>query len=200
MDIVPNDIKYTILLELSFHDIMQLCSVNQDFNNICNNFDFWVYKINYDFYTNFSKSELLNFNTQQWQSEYYDINFSLDPKVFDTSFHAKIEQLYKILMIINGLVHDKIDYIHKHEDIYIDLMKNEVYLPAEIKSNIHITPGNHDIEIAYNDDYVIYYPIDDDLYNNKIYNSNFDEIYLMLFRVLFLNPDGIDYIEYDDNY
>jgi hypothetical protein len=46
-----NDTNFNILLHLSYNDILQLCQVNKNINNICLDAHFWKVKYFKDFYS-----------------------------------------------------------------------------------------------------------------------------------------------------
>lgn len=190
---VPNDAMYNILLNLNFREIMGLCPTDKNIYYICNSIDFWVYKINYDFNVNFSRSELLNFNYKKWLLEYYNIFMDINPTITNKSFYKKIINIYDIFIIIANLVDKNMKDIATYDTMYINLIDNKEiveYLPNDIKSNINVNIDNNVLQIDYDDDYVIYYPIDNNVYNMQLYDSNYNEIYLMLFRFLVYNPEG----------
>lgn len=189
---LPKDATYNIMIHLDFKEIMILCTTHENYYNICHDMNFWVYKINYDFGTNFSKKDFVTLNGKKWMGEHYDMDVDsvIDPKASNTSFYNRIKSIYIAFKRIKSIIIDIMNEINDYDGYRINLINYDVipYLPNKIKSTIYVNNNNNMIEFDYTDEYVIYYPVDDDVYNNQTYESSENEIYSMLFKIILYNP------------
>lgn len=178
---LTQDAKYSILLHLDFKQIMNLGTTNKSYNHISNDINFWVYKINYDFDTNFSKNKIINFDGSKWLEDYYDDDIT---NITKSSYH-KIKFIYKALRKIQDIVNEMMEIVI-HEAYYADKTIMP-FLPAEVKSAI---VSEEHLQFTYDGKFfLIHYSIDDDPYNMLTYTIEENELYRLFFRYVLNNPE-----------
>lgn len=177
---LTQDTKYNVLLYLDFKQIMKLGTIDKNYNYISNDINFWVYKINYDFDTNLSKKEILDFDGGKWLEDYYDDDITNITKQYN-----KIALIYEALKIIQDIVNELMELVI-HEDSYYANKTIIPFLPKKVKSEI---VSEENLQFTYDgEDFLIYYSIDDNPYNMLSYIIKEDELYRLFFRYILNSP------------